>query len=119
MSTRTRADLVVKILEKLGVVPEGQPPETEDTARIDRNLPALFDELAGREIVYVADIENIPSVMFLSLAKVAAYELRNEFGIMADAAAVALKAENDEAIGNLKVILRGRPTYEPLRTLSY
>lgn len=115
---RSRADLVAKILEKLGVVPEGQPPEIEDTTRVDRNLPSLMSELAAREIIYVPDLANIPDAWFLSLAKVAAYELRNEFGITGDFEGT-LRNQNDEAIGNIKTMLRGKPTYEPLKTLSF
>lgn len=118
MTTRTRADLVVKILEKLGVVPEGQAPEIEDTARVNRNLPALFAELAGREIVYVPDIENIPEFWFLSLAQIGAYELRNEFGVTGEFE-LALKVANQEGIDKIKVMTRGRPTYESLRTVSF
>ena len=118
MGTRTQADLTQKILENLQVVPEGQAPEVEDTARINRNLPTLINELAAREIVYVPDITNIPDQWFLSLGKICAYELRNEFGVTGEFEA-SLKLNNDEAIGNLKVMLRGRPTYEPLRTLSF
>lgn len=118
MTTRTRNDLVEKIIEKLGVVPEGQPPEVDDISRVDRNLPSLINELAAREIVYVSDIDNIPDEWFLSLAKIAAYEFRNEFGVTGEFE-VTLRQQSDEAIGNLRVMRRGRPTYEPLRTLSF
>lgn len=114
MTTRTRSELVTKILEKLGVLPEGQTPVVEDSQRVDRNLPSLIAELAGREIVYVTDLEQIPEAWFLSLADVAAWELRNEFGIIGEAL-VALKDANDTGIMKLKAMLRGKPTYEPLR----
>lgn len=118
MTTRTRADLVVKILEKLGVVPEGQAPEVEDSARVDRNLPALMQQLAASEIIYVADLTAIPEPWFLSLAKVGAYELRNEFGVTGEFE-VTLKNAYDEGVHMLKVMTRGRPTYEPLKTCSF
>jgi len=118
MATRTQADLVQKILEVLQVVPEGQPAEVEDTARININLPSLIEELAAREIVYVPDLTVIPDAWFLSLAKIGAYELRNEFGVTGELAAT-LQTANTEAILNLKVMTRGKPTYEPLRTVSF
>lgn len=118
MGTRTESDLITKILEKLAVVPEGQAPEVEDTARVEANLPSLMNELAGREIVYVPDLTAIPDEWFLSLAKICAYELRNEFGVTGEAAMELSKA-NDEGILNLKVMTRGKPTYEPLRTTSF
>lgn len=117
-TTRTRADLVVKILEKLAVVPEGQAPEVEDSARVDRNLPSLIDSLAAEEILYVPDIENIPSAWFLALSAVCAYRLRNEFGVTGEFE-VTLKNGEVEGISQIKVMTRGRPTYEPLRTLSF
>ncbi len=118
MATRTRADLVTKILEKLQIVPEGQAPEVEDQARVDRNLPSLMSALAAREMVYVPDLDNIPDAWFLDLAKVAAYELRNEFSVTGDFAR-ELEAGQIEGVANLKVMTRGRPTYEVLKTLYF
>jgi len=115
---RTQADLIAKILEKLNVVPEGQAPEVEDSARVARNLPSLIEELAAREIVYVPDLENIPDPWFLSLASISAYELRNEFGVTGEFEAT-LQRGNVEAILKLKEMTRGRPTFEPLKTLSF
>ena len=118
MGERTESDLITKILEKLGVVPEGQAANQEDIARVEGNLQSVIDELAAREILFVPDINSIPNEWFLSLAKICAYELRNEFGITGEFEAT-LRNGNDEAIGNIKVMTRGRPTYEPLKTLSY
>lgn len=118
MATRTKADLVVKILEKLFVVPEGQAPETEDTARVALNLQSVLDSLRGREIVYVPDPDAIPGEWFMDLAKVCAWELKDEFGLIGEQLQKADRA-NSEGIRNLKIMTRGRPTYEPLRTLSY
>ena len=118
MATRTQADLVIKILEKLMIVPEGQAPETDDIARVEANLPSVIEELAAREIVYVPDLANIPDAWFLSLAKICAYELRDEFGLAGESLAT-VSAANTEGILNLKVMTRGKPTYEPLRTVSF
>lgn len=114
----TQADLISKILEKLGVVPDGTPANSEDSARVEGNLQAVIDSLAAREIVYVPDIASIPSEWFLDLAKVCAYELRDEFGISGEQLQVVSTA-NAEGIMNLKVMTRGRPTYEPLKTVSF
>lgn len=112
MATRTRVDLVIKILEKLGVLPEGQTPAVEDTVRVDKNLPSLMAEFAGREIVYVSDLDNIPEAWFLALADMGAWELRSEFGVTGELLAT-LQGGNDSAIMKLKTMLRGRPTFEP------
>ena len=118
MATRTKSDLIAKILEKLNVVPEGMAPEIEDSARVDRNLQSLIEELAAREIVYVPDIEAIPDAWFLSLAAIGAYELRNEFGVTGEFEAT-LANGNAAAIAKIEVMTRGRPTYEPLQTVSF
>lgn len=118
MATRTQADLVTKILEKLTIVPEGQEPEIEDTARVQVNLPAVLSSLAAREIVYVSDANNIPDQWFMDLAKICAYEMRDEFGVTGELLG-ALKLASDEGVSNIKVMTRGRPTYETLKTISY
>lgn len=118
MSTRTESDLVTEILEKLMVVPEGQAPEADDFARVQLDLPSVLESLAGREIVYVPDINNIPGAWFMDLAKVCAYEMRDKFGVAGEALVTVTNA-NNEGILNLKVMTRGRPTYEPLRTVSF
>lgn len=118
MATRTQADLITQILVELGVVPEGMAAEAEDIARVQGNLPSLFEQIAGREIVYVADPQNIPGAWFNSLAVVCAYEMRNIFGLSGESLA-KLKDANFEAIGYLKAMNRGRPTYETLRTVTF
>jgi hypothetical protein len=118
MAVRTQADLIQQILENLQIVPQGQAPEQDDVDRVEKNLPSLLSELAGREILYVPDIENIDDTIFLSLAKIAAYELRRTFGTTGELEAT-LRGMNQEGIDNIRVIRRGRPTYEPVKTLSY
>ncbi len=113
---RTFDDLVQKTLDKLGVVAAGQQPSPEETAKIADNLPTIFAELAAREIVYVTDENSIPAAWFMPIASIAAYELREEFGIVGDEAAELEKAATVGEM-RLKAILRGRPTYEPLKTL--
>lgn len=115
---KTLTDLTVQTLKELGVLPDGQTPQIEDTAAISGDIPALLEELAGREIVFVPDLDNIPGPWFMSIAKILAYELRNGYGIVGDEAA-SLKQGNDDAILKLKIMLRGRPTGEALRTLYF
>lgn len=117
-TTRTRADLVIKILEKLGIVPEGQAPEVEDTARVDRNLPALQAQFAAEEIIYLPNLEAIPEQWFMALSQVCAYELRNEFGVTGEFE-VTLKNGYDDGVRKIKVMTRGRPTYEPQRATYF
>lgn len=116
MSFRTSADLVIKVLDNLGVLPAGQVPGQEDTADIAASLPSVIEKLAGEEIVYVADINNIPGAWFLPLASIVAYELMEEFGVVGDDAQI-LMAKNQTARSALKAMNRGRPTYQQVAGL--
>lgn len=118
MGVRTEADLITQILVNLDVVPEGQAAEQDDIARVQSNLQSIIDELAALELLYVPDLQNIPSEWFMSLADVCAYELRKVFGVTGEFAA-ELKLANDQAVGKIQTMTRGRPTYEPQRTLSF
>lgn len=111
MSFRTSADLVLKVLDNLGVLPAGQVPGPEDTADVQAALPSVIEKLAGEEIVFVADIEQIPGAWFLPLASIVAYDLMEEFGVTGDDAAV-LTAKNQTARSALKAMNRGKPTYQ-------
>jgi hypothetical protein len=118
LATRTFADLVLETLRKLGVVPDGATPGVEETASVTAALPSLLEEYAAREIVFVPDVDNIPDAWLMSLAAMSAYELRTGFGIVGEEAA-DLQAGNQAAILKLKVMLRGKPTGESLRTLYF
>ena len=116
-STRTRNDLILKILEKLGVAENGQSPEIEDTARVDANLDSVVAELGPRDIIEIGDLGEIPPEYFLSLASICAYELRDEFGVTGEAL-VDLEKKNTESILKLQTMMRNRPTGAPL-VVSY
>lgn len=115
---RTRSDLILEALDKLGVIAADQTPSTEDTTRVDEVLDDILHEQAALEICDVPDENNIPSAWFLSLASIVAYECREKFGIV-DADAAALREKRDGAITKLKIMNRGRATYEPLKVLYF
>jgi hypothetical protein len=118
MSYYTQADLVTKILDKLGVVPTGNTPQLEDVNRIIDLLPAIVESVAGREILYIPDINNIEGKYFLPFASIAAWECTEEFGTTGDDLS-KLQQDNANAILELRVMTRGRPTYEILRTQNF
>ncbi|SRR6266704_1138703 len=115
MSTRTQADLVQEVLENLGVLPAGQLPQLEDTARVVEKLPSIVASVAGREIVYIPDLNAIPQQYFIPFSIIVAWECKDKFGLVGDAAA-ALKEDNANAILQLRVMNRGRPTFETLKS---
>lgn len=115
MSYRSQADLVQEVLENLGVLPAGQLPQLEDTTRVVEKLPSIVASVAAREIVYIPDINNIPQQYFIPFSIIVAYECKDKFGLIGDAAA-SLTQDNTNAILQLRVMNRGRPTFEPLKT---
>lgn len=76
---RTRADLVVRALDKLGVTAAGQNPAAEDYALIDDQVDSVLDSLAAQEI-YAADPDAIALDAYQSLAEVLAEACRPDFG---------------------------------------
>lgn len=112
---RTQSDLIVKVLGNLGIPGSGQTPEVEDVQRVQANIQSIIDDLAGREVVYVPDLNNISNTIFIPLAKIVAYEMKDEFGVIGDAEA-ALEKSNTIALMQMRVINRARPTYEPLKS---
>lgn len=114
MTTRTRTDLVLEVLDSLGVLAAGQTAGPEETSKVNDKLPSLIAEFAAREIVFVPDLEQIPLPWFSSVAAMVSYECRDSFGVTGDDAE-KLRQKNDEAILKFRTMLRGRPTYQTLR----
>jgi hypothetical protein len=126
---RTSADLVNEALANLGVLSAGQATDPEDVSYVSEKLDAIVRKLAGLEIVYVPDINNIPGAWFSDLADIVAGECASKFGStgqnLADlvnkglggAAGPAgpVRVGGGAAAMSLKQMQRGRPTYETLR----
>lgn len=122
---RTQADLITEVLANLGVLSAGQPIDPEDYNYVAEKLDAIMRKLAGLEIVYVADSNNIPGVFFSDLADIVAGEVATKFGTTGQALADLLNRGLGGAAGtevgsgaaakSLKQISRARPTHEILR----
>lgn len=122
---RSSADLVTEALANLGVLAPGQAIDTEDFAYVNEKLDPIFRLIAALEIAYVADPGNIPGEWFAPLADIVAGECATKFGIVGDeyvklinkglggAAGVDIGAGT--AAKSLKIMGRGRPTYEIFR----
>lgn len=126
---RTSNDLISETLANLGVLAAGQSIAPEDFETISEKLDSIFRMLGALEIVYVADSDNIPPEWFAPLADIVAGECASKFGVTADdymrlvnrglggAGNVPIGA--GAAVQSLKMMMRGRPTFEPLRTESF
>lgn len=109
---KTRADLVIKALDLLGVSAVGQDPAAEDYAKVDGNVDTTLASLAALEIVYVPDANSIPLETFKQVAAVLAEECKTEFGLDPNEVQ-KLEGDRAQAESELRAIVRGRPTYEP------
>lgn len=126
---RTSADLVLEALSNLGVLAAGQPVDTDDFNWVNEKLDPIFRQIAGLEICYVPDPNNIPGAWFASLADIVAGECASKFGLVGqelmDNVNRGLGGAGNVPIGagtaaqSLKIMRRGRPTYEPLRFVNY
>lgn len=127
--TRTNSDLVTEVLANLGVLSAGQPIDPEDFSYVDEKLDSIFRMLAALEICYVPDPDNIPGEWFSPLADIVAGQCCTKFGVTNDdyvklvnlglGGAGGVKIGAGTAAQALKIINRGRPTYEVLKTESF
>lgn len=126
---RTSQDLITEVLANLGVLAAGQAIDPEDFSYVNEKLDSIFRKLAALEICYVPDPNNIPGAWFSDLADIVAGSCCTKFGVTNDdyvklvnnglggAGNVPIGAGT--AAQSLKIMLRGRPTYEVLRTESF
>lgn len=126
---RSSADLVTEALANLGVLAAGQAIDPEDFNWVNEKLDSIFRLIAGLEIIYVADRDNIPAAWFAPLADIVAGECASKFGLVGqelmDKVNKGVGGSGNVEIGAgtaakaLKIMMRGRPTYEPLRFVNY
>jgi hypothetical protein len=117
----TSDDLILEALANLGVIGAGQSVAPEDFSYIEVRLDAIFRKLAALEIVYAPDPANIPAEWFIDLASIVAGECAQKFGAGPEFVQLGLGVPpgSGAAAQSLKIMLRGRPTGEPLRTESF
>lgn len=126
---RNSSDLVLEALKNLGVLSVGNPVDPEDFNYVNEKLDSIFRKVAAIEICYVPDPDNIPGAMFADLADIVAGECATKFGYngeqyvtfvnkgLGGAAGVEIGAGT--AAKSLKIMQRGRPTYEALRFTNW
>jgi hypothetical protein len=118
---RTQTDLVYAVLGNLGALAIGQIPNVEDVASINNSIDPILRELAGLDICYIADSNAIPGALLSPLADIIAGEVANGWGKTGDDFAqliqrgLGVPPGSGSAAMAIKQIMRGRPTFEPLR----
>jgi hypothetical protein len=122
---RTQTDLVYAVLSNLGALAIGQAPNVEDVANVTNSIDPILRELAGLDICYIADSNAIPGALISPLADIVAGEIANAWGKTGDDFAQLVQRGLGAPPGSgsgamaLKVITRGRPTYESLRAFYF
>lgn len=126
---RSSSDLVLEVLKRTNVLALGQAVDPEDFSLVNDGLESVFRKLAGLEIVYVGDRDNIPAEWFTDLADIVAGESASNLGIggrdLIDLINKGLGGPPETEIGaggaakSLKIICRGKPTYETFRMTTF
>lgn len=122
---RTQNDLINEALKNLGVLSAGNAADPQDFGYVQEKVDPVIRMLAGLDICYIGDPDNIPGELFSALADVLADQCSSKFGSTPD----DRDALNRKGLGTppgtgagamiLRQINRGRPTYETARTVSF
>jgi Tfp pilus assembly protein PilW len=110
MATKTRNDLVNQALRNLGVLAAGQTADAEDFQAADGHVDQVIASLSARDIVTVDDDD-----WFDPLAVLVADDAAMEFGLPGVPASSSDPNPVLDAENRLRLMVRGRPTYEPLK----
>jgi hypothetical protein len=126
---RTSAELITLVLQRAGLLSSGSPQDNDDTTNVQSQLDAIFRKLAGLEIVFIPDPDNIPGAFFSDLADIVAGECASSLGV-GDGELPNLINKGLGGMGNveigagtaaksLKIMSRGKPTYEIQRIQNF
>ena len=108
--SQTKADLVREVLGELFSLASGQTPNADDTTWVEQRIDPTLAGLAKRNVVYIADSEDIADEVFNPLAAYLAEICGPKFGRPRNP--VSQKMAEDE----LRTIQRiGKGTGQPLR----
>ena len=107
---KTSLELITRALERLQRVGAGQDPSAEDAQLLRDNLNPLLEELAQQEVIFVADTEAIPDIVFLPLANRLAAECSADFGLGAVDPAII-----DSLNNRLRLTWVGKPLFHSQR----
>jgi hypothetical protein len=126
---RTSSDLITLVLQRSGVLSLGNASDPEDVANVSTQLDSILRKIAGLEIAYVSDPDNIPGAWFSDLADIVAGECGSSLGIVGEelmtlvnkglGGAGAVEIGAGTAAKSLKIMTRGKPTYEVQRMQNF
>jgi hypothetical protein len=128
---RTSSDLITLVLQRTGLLSSGSPQDNDDTTNVQSQLDPIFRKLAALEIVFIADPDNIPGAFLSDLADIVAGECASALGIgdgelpglvnkgLGGAAGTQVEIGAGTAAKSLKIMTRGKPTYEIQRIQNF
>lgn len=93
-------DLAREVVAELFSLASGQPANTEDAARVVARIPGALAEMAGLNIIYIADGDSVPDAAFNAVVSYIAEILAPNFGKPTD------KAKKADAEARLRTIQR-------------
>lgn len=85
----TQAQVIDRILRLLRAVGTGQSAASEDSTVVSDYLPFKIDELAQRNVIYIADADSVPDNALYWFSVAVAQDLAEDFGRQKDPAMTA------------------------------
>lgn len=114
--TRDSTWIATKALSRIGASSVDNPPSAEDLALALDALDATVANLQGRGIIYIADLDSVPSGVAQELSDALARDLLPDFGdLTGGQSSIPPQAQID---ANLKRIMADVPSYGPQK-VSY
>jgi hypothetical protein len=77
---KTRAQLVSRALQKLGVIGAGQSPSAEDSTIVDDEIVPVMSDLSARGIYAWGDPDEIDDEAFVHIADILSNSVAQDFG---------------------------------------
>jgi hypothetical protein len=103
-----RQDLIYRALRNLGALPQGQAPSAEDYQSLTDLVDSMLVELEARDVVYIADVENLDDKFLQPLGHILAWRAAPEFGAGSDQALAALSVQAEMHLKQMESV---RPDY--------
>jgi|SRR3954469_5251424 hypothetical protein len=110
----SRADLIERVLQNLGVWQAGQDLPPEDYRVVDQNLERHLGAMAKARVYIVEDAENIPDDAMTEIANYLAHEYAGVFGIAGEELQ-DIRQRAALAEGALRFHRAMGPTYQPMQ----
>lgn len=117
---RTRAELVNRVLKRLGIVGAGQTAFADQYATIDEELDSVLANLRTRGVIDI-DPDDIDDAAFQPLALTIACELAGDFGanVIIGFPNVPVSSVGSMAEGQLRALANIAASDEPIPFTSY